>query len=212
MQGGVNTVQRRVGGDEPGRGLLTHPGHAGNVVGGISHQGLDVDQLPRLYPVAGKKGVPVVEGRLSIAGQQDADARRDELQQVAVPGQDIGVHVFFCGAQGGKGAQHVIGLVSRQFDPVQSHQFHAFLGIVHLLAQFVRHAFAVGLVRLVHLLAEGGGVQVKGDGGIGGAPFLQGAPYGVDQPVDSVGEMAVLGRERPDAEISAVQDAVSVDQ
>ena len=98
--------------------FFANAGHAGNVIGGIAHQGLDLDHFPGRHAVLFANGGGVhylINGALrGSLGQNYADAVGDELQGVPVAGADKdGVAVFL--PLPGQAAQDIVRLVALYF-------------------------------------------------------------------------------------------------
>ena len=113
-------------------------------------------------------------------------------------------------AGGGQRAQDVVGLPAFGGDDAVAQVREDLLQHRHLLGQLVRHAVAGGLVALVHLVAEGGGLQVKGHSHFVGLGLLQQGEHDIQKAENGVGITAVLGGQQLDAEKGTVGDAVAV--
>ena len=210
----VHLVQAAEGLHQRQRGFFAHAGHTGNVVGRVAHQALHLDELAGvLQAVLLPDGLRVHGHGLAPAGpggrQQNGDVVIHQLQAVPVAG---GQKAFIApgGRSGGKGAQQVIGLPA-----LPAHHHKAKLGQQlfqnrHLLGQFLRHPVAGGLVAVVHLVAEGGGLQVPGDGHFIGLILPQKVQQNVQKAIDGVGGAIVLGGEDLNAVKGPVDQAVAV--
>ena len=67
-----------------------------------------------------------------------------------------------------------------------------------------------GLVAVVHLVAEGGSLQVKGHGHLVGLALLEQGEQDIQKAINGVGIAAVLGGQQLDAVKGTVGDAVAV--
>ena len=142
-------------------------------------------------------------------GQQDGDVVPHQLQGVPVPGGDIAVVVRPDG--GRERAEDVIRLVPLLFHDDVTEFGQEILEDRHLLGQFLRHAFATGLVLVVHLVAERRAFEVKRNGhGVRLRGLLQ-FEEDVQKAGDGVGESPVLRGQQFDAVEGPVDDAVAVD-
>ena len=85
---GKGIFDAAVGGDDGACPLLPDSGHAGDVVGGVPHQGLHVDKLKRRHPIQGFHILRVIvlhRGRTLLRlGDPNADVFRRQLQKIAV--------------------------------------------------------------------------------------------------------------------------------
>ena len=201
-------------GDEAQGGLFAHAGHAGDVVGSIAHQALDVDQLRGSDAV----GLPHPRGgdalRLADAalGVQNRGVLPGELEGIAVAGDEQGLHAHFL-ALAGEGAQNVVGLKALAFDDAQAHALKKIADDGVLLAQFLGHGLAVGLVAVVEIGAEGVLAHVESHRRRRGRFLVQHAQKHHHKAVYGVGGRAVRrGHGRGERVKGAVHEAVSVQQ
>ena len=172
--GGVESVDAAVLLHQGHGGLFADACHAGDVVGGVAHEGLEVDHVDGVEAVLLPKRLRghVLRGGLAHAGghQLDLGAVGDELEGVLVAGDDGAVPVCRL-AFAGDGADEVVRLPACQLVAGDVQRVQHFLHHRHLHPQFFRHGLSGGLVGGVGGMAEGGGVDVKGDAdGVG--PFL----------------------------------------
>ena len=110
---GQNRLQIAELGDQVGGGLFADAGDAGNVVRRVAHQRLVVGNQLRREAVALVDGIAVVDAEITEAfdaGEHRDDMVVDELQQVAVPGDDDHL-VAVAGAGAGEAADDIVGLV-----------------------------------------------------------------------------------------------------
>ena len=187
--------------------------HPGDAVGGIPLDGLQVDHLAGSDAVLLLDLLHIVEGDLGLAelggGQPHRGGVRHQLQAVPVPGGDEALAALPL-AGGGQGAQDVVGLPPLAGDNAVAQVSEQLLQHRQLLGQFLRHALAVCLVPGVGLVAEGGGLAVKGDGHPAGGGLVQQLFQHGEKAVNAVGKVPGLGGEQLDAVKGPVQNAVAV--
>ena len=186
---------------------------AGDVVGGVALEGLDLDEFFGCHKVLFFDEVRGVFHRLRPShlrgGKEDGDVVPDELEGVPVAGGDIAV---VAGADGRReGAEDVVRLIPFLLDDGVAEFLQEVFEDRHLLREFRGHALAARLVLVIHLMAERGRFQVEGERhGVGVCRLLQ-LQKDVEEPVNGIGESPVLRRQQFDAEKRAVDDAVAVD-
>ena len=195
------------------RALGADARHAGNTVGSVSLNGLQVDHLVRGDAVFLLDFRLVVHCHLGLAefrgGQPHRGAAGHQLQAVPVSGgDDAGVPPLFAG--GGKGAQDIVGLPAFAGDNAVPHQGEQLLQHGQLLRQLRRHALAVGLIARIGLVPEGGRLAVKRDGHRVRLRLVAELFEHGEKPVDAVGELSCFRREQLDPVKGPVQDAVAV--
>ena len=210
---GIDIFDGVVFADEGKGALFPDARHAGDVIGGVAHQRLDLDELLRLDAVFfpdGGGGHRFVDGALRGGfGQNYADAVGDELQGVPVAGtKQHGVAVFL--PLPGQAAQDIVRLVALGFQNGVAQKPQHFLYQGHLLAQLLRHPLAGALVRLVHFVAEGGRVQVEGKGNGVRLLLLDELIDDIEKAVDGVGVGAILRGEQPHPVKGSVDDTVGI--
>ena len=195
------------------RGLGTHPGHAGDVVGGIPHQGLQVNQFLRLESVLCPEPFFIVHGRVGLAGLGDhqlhMDVFIDQLQTVPVAGDNDALPALFR-ADSPYGADHVIGLPALAFVDGDVHGPEHILHNGHLHGKLLGHSLPGGLVAVEAQMAEGGPMEVKGHAYRLGLLLLLHPLQNVQEAVDRMGVQSLPGGQGPHAEERPVDDAVSV--
>ena len=187
--------------------------HAGDIVGGVALNGLDINHLAGRYAVFLFDAGFVVNRDLRLSefgsGQTDTDMGGHQLQAVPVPG---GNEAFVAGVLTGfgKGPQNVVSLEALALDEGITQIRQQFLQCGHLLGQLGRHSLALCLVSGIHLVAEGGGFQVKGNGhGVGLGFVLELLEHG-HKAVNAVGKQAVFGGKKLHTVKSPVDNTVSV--
>ena len=151
--------------DEALGGLLADALHAGDLVGGVPPQTLQVDHFDGLEAVLllkGRRG-HLLHGGLSAAGgdQVHGGVVGDQLKGIPVAGDDDAIPALLLTGTG-DGAQQVVRLPAVQLVGGDAHGGQNFLQDRHLHGQLLRHGMALGLVALVGQVAEGGGFPVEG--------------------------------------------------
>ena len=200
--------------DEGEGGLFADARDAGDIVRGIAHQRLDLDHLPGgdavLLPDC--RLVDDLGARLAAAGKGETHRypAADELEAVAVPGGDDAFVPRRATALTQR-AEDVIGFVPFKRKNRIAHQGQQLLERLNLLRQFLGHPLAAGLIAVEHLMAEGGGAQVKGKGHRIGGVFLDQLQKDVQKAVNPVGKLAFPGGERLDAVVGAVENGIGID-
>ena len=209
VQRGVDFIEAAEVGNQLERAFLADARHAGDVVGLVAHDGFDIHKLLGRHAVMPDERRAVEVDRLGIRRQQHRDVVPNQLERVAVAGEDVGVLARVCCGVCQR-ADEVVRLKALLFDNGEAHGAQHLLGGGKLLEQFGRRRAATRLVVGVHLVAEGRRLQIKGDGGIGGVQGAEMLFDDVQHPVDGVGVQPLARGERAHAEIGAVDDAVSV--
>ena len=153
--------------DQFHRRLLPNPRHARHIVRRVAGQRLDValpDGLEAAVPLAHR--LLVVDLRLAEARrQQNAHARRDELQRVRVPGCDQRVRALLRRPRRNR-PQRVVRLVARRLDDGDAERPHHLLDALDVANQFRRHRRARRLVLLELLVPERRPRRIERDGGV----------------------------------------------
>ena len=209
----VNAVNRLELLEQGRAGLFADALHAGDVVGTVAHQAFQLDQLPGLQAVLVAEGLQSPDDVLLAAApwQLHADALRQQLQDVAVAGDDAQVEVFIRD-EAHHGADDVIGLVAflRQHGNVEG--LHHFLDALDLRPQLVGHLFARALVVAVEFLAAAESA-VETHGQVLRLFPLQDVQQGAREAVGGVGGFAGAGAEglHRQGEVLPVGQGVAVD-
>ena len=198
---GIDGFDVAVLADQLEGGFFADACHARDVVRAVAHQRLDVDEVGRRGAVLLLKISLVTEHRLGFAHagacQQHGGVLADQLQAVAVAGGDetlVALLLAFCR----EGAQDVVGLVSFHRDDAIAQILQQLLDERQLLGQLLGHSFALGLVAVVHLVAEGRRLQVKGAGDGIGLDVAQQLVQNIHKAIDGVGIGSVLGGQQFD--------------
>ena len=194
-------------------GLFTHPRYAGDIVGGVSHEGLQVDHVDRFKAVLLPESLRghILGGGLAHAGghQLHLGVGGDELKAVLVAGDDDAVPAGRL-AFPGNGADQVIGLPPLHFIAGDVQGIQHLFQHRHLHPQFLRHGLPGGLVRLVRLVTEGRGVEVEGDAQGIRPFFLFQAQQRGEKAEHGVGVQPFPVSQGADAVIGPVDDGVAV--
>ena len=180
LRGGHGLVQL-VNGAVPAHqghgGLLAHALDAGDVVAGVTHEGLEVDDVDGVKAVFLPEGVGrhILGGGAAHAGghQLHRGVVGDQLEGVLVAGDHDGVPPGG-GVLGGDGAHQVVRLPAVHLVDGDVHGGQHILQNGHLAGQLVGHPLPGGLVAVIGQMAEGGSLAVKGDAqGVGVAVVQQ---------------------------------------
>jgi hypothetical protein len=151
-----DAVEAAVGVDELGRGLLPHPGHPWQVVGGVAPQRRVLAVEPGRDPGALLDAGLVVE---HVVGHAPAVVEHldvgvlDHLVHVAVAGDDDGVEPGVAGLRG-QSRDDVVGLVARQLEQPDAEHLDHLAHQPDLLAEDVGRRGPPGLVGGDPLVAE----------------------------------------------------------
>ena len=147
-------------------GFGANPGNAGDIVGGIAHQGFQVNQLFRLEAVFLLKQLLGVQrgGGLPRLGDDKLYVHIpvNQLQAVPVTGDDDALPGVV-GADFAHRANHIVRFPALAFINGNAHGLQHLLHNGHLLGKLLRHGVAGGFVAVIFLVAEGGAVEVKGN-------------------------------------------------
>ena len=213
VQMGVNPVQTAEFRQQLLCGLGADAGHARNIVGGIPHEGFQVDELFRFETVFLPEFFFVKQRRRGLPRlgdhQLDVDISVDQLQGIPVAGDDDTLPVLLR-ANLAHGADDVISLPALTLIDGNIHRPQNVLHNGHLLRQFLGHGMAGSLVAIVFQVPEGGAVEVEGHAHRLGLLLLLHPFQNVEKAVNGVGIQPVPGGQGLDAEIGAVNDAVAV--
>ena len=194
-------------------GLFTDAGDAGDIIGAVSHESLQIHHQRRgkaVFLLETRRGIQHRFG-LTHAGLHVADAGGigNELQAVLITGDNDAVPAAFL-ADGGGGTQNIIGFIALQLVAAEAHGVQNLFQNGHLGRQFLGHPLPLGLIGLILLMAEGGGLQVKADANRLRLLLLQQTLQDGNKAVDGVGRGAVRGVQRTHAVKGTVDNAVAV--
>ena len=192
----IQLVDGAVGVDELGRGLLPHPVHSGQVVGGVASQGGVGHVVRRLHPGALLNAGLVVEG---VVGHPPLVVEHPNVgvfhQLVGIPVAGDHDHVLApVAGLGGQRCDHIVGLhpgVVHRGDPQRVHKL---ADNSHLLAQRFGSLLAVGLVARLPLVAEGRLAPVEGHPYTVGTVVSQEGQQHPGEAVHRVGHLSAGGR------------------
>ena len=210
---GVNIFQRAEFLHQVQGCFFTDAPHAGDVIGGVAHQALHLDELFGLNAVFLVDGVHIHGDGLAPAhgggGQQYGGALAHQLQAVAVSGGQVAV-VLAGVAGSSQGAQNVVGLPALGRHGAVAQVGQKLFQHRHLLGQLFGHPVTGGLVAVIHLVAERGGPQVERHGHLVGVALLEQGEQDIQKAINGVGIAAVLGGQQLDAKKRTVGNAVAV--
>ena len=200
--------------DELGRRLVSHARDAGDVVGRVPFEGHVLEVLRR------RDAVPLLDGRLVHQGdvgdpspvEQDPEAGTDELEEVAVGGDDRRLDPLL-GRPDGERADRVVGFVIGDQEHPDPQGLDDLLDQPELRPEVLRRLPASGLVVGVHRQPGGRLAHVEGHGDQIGSLLREEldehrreAVHGVRDLTRGGGERARQGEERPVRERMAVED------
>ncbi len=215
---GVDVVQIAVFLEQFDGGFLADAAHAGDVVGFIAHQRLEIHNLVGAHAENGKHlfgGVIFAFGKLAL-GQGNDDAVIHQLEQVAVAGDDFDAHPLLGGGTAGGAAEHVVGLVALHLQPRETERIHNLADALHLGNEVVGHFGTGGFVFGVNFVAESA-PRVKRHGEEIGALLLQNAEQDGGEAIHGGGGLAggrapavAAGAARGQSKVSTIRERVSV--
>ena len=171
---GIYAVQIAVAFQELQGGLLPHAGHAGNIVGGIPHQCLQIPHVIRGKAVGLLQCFRIVFHRVrdALLGEEHMGVICGELQGVPIPRdqQHVQASLF---RPPGQGAQDVVRLIGGALHHGDVHLPQEVLQNGHLGPELVRRGPTAGLVFVVFQVTESGPVHVEGHGHMAGLSIHQ---------------------------------------
>ena len=138
--------------DQLGSGLGADAGGTGDIVGAVADQGLYLDHLIGGDAEFLEHGLLGEAALLHRVPHDDRGA--DQLHQVLVGGDDDRLAAGVAGAAG-IGGDQVVGLPAGQFDAMDPEGGRGLADQRELGDQVLGRGRAVGLVEVVHLIAEG---------------------------------------------------------
>ena len=145
--------------------LLPHSRASGYVVGGVSHEAQDVDDLsgilnaPFLAHLVRTHSGPVA---LAYGRTQHGDALGDELPVVLVGRDHDGLNALFVSLMS-QGADDVVGFVSGHFQDGDAIGLQNLLDDGHRKGDGFRRLFALRLIAGKGFVAEGSAMRIEGD-------------------------------------------------
>ena len=210
----VDRVERAEPGEQLLRALLADAGHARNIVRGIAHQALEVDQADGIETVffPEQLGCELAAGVLPHAARNQLDGGMigNQLQAVPVARDDQAiVPVLF--RDPADRADQVVGFKPGQFAPADAHRVQHFLHDRKLHGKLLRHTLAGRFIGFKPLVAERLFLAVKTDNRPVGRFLLAQLQEGGQKAENGVCEQTVGRVQRTHAIIGAVQYAVAVD-
>ena len=209
----VHALQRAEGLHQREGGLFADALHAGDVIRGIAHQALHLDELLRRKAVFFLNGVLVHHHGLAAShhggSKQHGGALAHQLQAVPVSGGKEAV-VLAGSAGSSQCTQNIVRLPALGGNGAVAKVCQQLLEHRHLLCQLLGHGVAGGLVAIVHFMPEGGGFQIKSHSHLIRLALLEQGEQNVQKAIDGVGITSVLGGQQLDAVKSAVGNAVAV--
>ena len=160
----VNGFDVSVLGNQLFRRFLADTFDTRNVIGGIAHQRLDINESLRLSAVFLTKGLRSEVQSLWTThfgvSQQNSGILADQLQTVAVTGGNKALMSLIL-TLFRKGTEDIVGLIALLGYDKIAQIGQQFLDERQLLCQLLRHTLALRFVALIHLMAEGLRLQVK---------------------------------------------------
>ena len=195
------------------RPLVADPGHPGDVVDRVPHQGEHVHHALRRHSPLLLHGLAVVEGRpySLAAGVEDRHVVVDELEQVLVSRHHD--HLEPLGhRQAGQGGDDVVGLPAGDLEDGHPEDLAHPPHVRDLHGQLVVHPGPVGLVVLVLLVPERLSRRVEQDADALGLLVLQELLEHGGEAVGGVGGKAPAGGEAADRVVGPVELSAAVDE
>ena len=209
----VHTLQRTEVLHQRQSGLFTDAPHARDIIGGVAHQALDLNELLGFDAVFFADGIHIHGHSLAAAqhggGQQYGGGVAYQLQAVAVSrGKEAVIPPG--GTGGGQRAKDIIRFPAFGGDGAVAKVCQQLLEHRHLLGQLLGHTVAGGFVAIVHFVAEGRSLEVKGHGHLVRLALLEQREQDIQKAKNGVGVPSVLGGQQLDAKKGAVGNAVAV--
>ncbi len=214
VQVGIQPVDGGLLGQQGHGRLLPDALHPGDVVRGVPHQGLQVDDVDGIEAIGLPKGLRghVLGGGAAHAGghQLYGGVVGDQLEGIFIPGDDDRVPPGAL-VRLGDGANQVVGLPAVQLVHGDVQGGEDLFQNGHLAGQLLGHGLALGLIALVGQVAEGGGLAVKGDAQGLGLLLVQQLVQNIQKAKHGVGGLARPGGQvRAHAVKGPVDDGVAV--
>lgn len=155
----VNVRHRAEAHEQILRRLFADARHAGDIVGAVAHECLEVDHADGVKAVLFTKALGRIFDRIRLphAGLdvKDMGAVGDELQAVLIAGDDVARPTGGLAAARDR-AEQVVGLPAGQLQPPHAHVVERLLEQWHLHGELLRHGLALRLVERILLVAERG--------------------------------------------------------
>ena len=201
LEGGVHRIEVAVVLQQVDGCFRANPAHAGDVVGAVTGEGLEVHHLVGHHAELAEHpffadqcwATAFGVGAATHVEHRDVAAVIHQLEQVAVSRKDPHAPSRV-GRSVRQGSQHIVGFVARcHAEGELQVRFEDLLQLFEVLEEHLRGHIPVGLVVGVRLVAEGGLGCVEGDGN---ALWLQGfavVQQGFEKAVGHAGGPAVFG-------------------
>ena len=195
-----------------GGGLVADAGDTWNVVGRVTAQRFEVDELRRLEAIALANLVGSVHERIRdpATRHQRLDRFGDQLQAVEVPRDDRHRMAALLG-DARQRADDVVGFEARDAVDGDRERFQDLTNLLDLRAQVVRHRAPPGLVLRVLLRSECRRREVERRHGELRARGQDDGEHG-GEAVHRIGHLPVRRAHRRQGEKCPVDEAVGVDQ
>ena len=201
--------------DDPLRRLRTEARHARDVIGGVPHQGLQVDELerrhvPLLHHIV---RIVVIDRRHALRRlrKTDLDLLVRELQEVTVTRDDRHLHALLLAALR-DGTEQVIRLVAALHEERNVHRPKHLLHQRDLLVQLRRHRLPRPLIGVKHLMAKGRLVHIEGHRQMIRLLLIQHLQKDIQETIDRIRVQPLRIRQLRDPVKRPGHDAVSIDQ
>ena len=193
--------------------LFSDSRHTGDIIGAVPHQRLDLNKRSRLHTVlfADRGGVHLLIDSALRGGlcQDDTDLIGDQLERIPIAGaKKHRIAVFLplpC-----QTAQNIVCLIALRLQNGVAQKPQQLLHQRHLLTKFLRHALAGALVLLVHLMPEGGRMQIERKCHSVRLLLLNELINDIEKAVNRIGIDALPCGKQPHPVKGAVYDAVGV--
>ena len=176
------------------RGFGADTAYTGNIVGGIPHQGLQIDQFLRLEAVFLTKNSFRIQGCRGLPRLGDhqlyMDVFVDQLQRVPVAGDNDALPALL-GTNLCCRTNDIVRFPALTLIDGNVHCPQNVLHNRHLLRQFLGHTVTVGFVAFILQMAEGRAMEVEGHGNGFRLLLLFHSLQNIQKAVDGVGVEAV---------------------
>ena len=189
--------------------FFSDTGHTGDIVGGISHQCLHINELHRGDTVLFCKQSRIVDNVFFGFHQNHTGVFRDQLQGVPVSGQQIDFHIRFF-PHTGKSTEYVVRFIAGAFYDGESKGGGGFFGVRKLHGKLFRHSFPGGFITVVGFVTEGRFSGIKSTGQMGGCDGGHVLVEDIHKSEDGIGRKPCGSGKIPDPVERPVQDAVAV--
>ena len=210
----IDAVQRAVVEQQLRGRLRADARDARNVVGAVTHQRLQVDQMDGIKAIfLPEAGRVIVDGNgLRHLGRDKLDRHVlvDELQRIPVAGDDHAVPVFAPALPADR-ADDVVSFPTLTGENGDAHGAQHVLHDRHLHGQLLRHRVARGLIAVIGQMAERGRFEIECNAQCVRLLVIAELFENIQKAIDGVCKQAVPGRKRAHAIVGAVDNAVAVE-